>query len=217
MAKLKCMENIDVNSVAIRAAEENGVVVIDEIDKICNARDYKGPDASDEGVQRDLLPLIEGSTFSTKYGNVSTDHILFIAAGAFHNVKPSDLIAELQGRLPIRVELKALTEEDLFRILTEPVNNVIRQQIELLKTEGLEVEFTTGAIRRIANLSMESNRTIENIGARRLHSIVERTVEDISFSAPDMEPGTKVVITEDTVSQRVSDMLKKSDLSRFIL
>merc|ERR1711865_1322536 len=147
--------------------EENGIVFIDEIDKICNSGDFRGADASAEGVQRDLLPIIEGSTISTKHGNVNTDHILFVASGAFHSCKPSDLLAELQGRLPIRVELKGLSEDDLFRILTEPVTNLVRQQVELMATEDVELVFSDAAIREIAKVAFEVNRTVENIGARR--------------------------------------------------
>jgi ATP-dependent HslUV protease ATP-binding subunit HslU len=167
-------------------------------------------------VQRDLLPLIEGCTISTKYGNVDTDHILFVASGAFHAVKPSDMLAELQGRLPIRVELKGLTEDDLYRILTEPETNLIKQQQALLKTEGVELQFTDDAIRRIAHVAADVNNTVENIGARRLHTVIERIVEDVSFSAPEMA-GQTVVIDVAKVNEKVTDFLLKTDLSKFIL
>ena len=166
----KLLENIDVNREAVQAVEESGIVFIDEIDKIVNASDYRGADASAEGVQRDFLPLIEGSTIATKYGNVNTDYVLFIASGAFHQAKPSDLLAELQGRLPIRVELEALTEEQLYKILTEPKHNLIAQQRALLATENVMLEFTEEAIREIARVAALANRTIENIGARRLRT-----------------------------------------------
>ncbi|CCI50713.1 unnamed protein product [Albugo candida] len=215
------MENaIDMTDVvreAIHETEENGIVFIDEIDKICSTGDFRSADASSEGVQRDLLPLLEGSVISTKHGNVNTDHILFIGSGAFHSSKPSDLLAELQGRLPIRVELKGLTESDLYRILTEPVSSLVRQQIELLKTEKIDLDFTEDAIREIARVATDINNTIENIGARRLHTIMEKVVEDISFDASDLSPGSKVTVTKDLVRERVGPMLKKADLSKFIL
>lgn len=213
----KMLDMTDITKEAITAAEENGIVFIDEIDKICNSSDYRGADASAEGVQRDLLPIIEGSTISTKHGNVNTDHILFVASGAFHSCKPSDLLAELQGRLPIRVELKGLSEDDLFRILTEPVTNLVRQQVELMATEDVELVFSDAAIREIAKVAFEVNRTVENIGARRLHTVLERIVEEISFSACEEEPGTKITIDEELVRERISDMLLKSDLSKYIL
>jgi ATP-dependent HslUV protease ATP-binding subunit HslU len=202
---------------AIRSVEEDGIVFIDEIDKVVTKAEHRyGPDASSEGVQRDLLPLIEGTTISTKYGNVQTEHILFVASGAFHHVKPSDMLAELQGRLPIRVELKGLNQNDLYRILTEPENNQIRQQIALMKTENVDLEFTEDAIREIAAVAFEVNATVENIGARRLSTILERIMEDISFSAPDNE-GQKVTVTKEHVRTKVGDMLLKTDLSKFIL
>ncbi|KAL9653518.1 hypothetical protein ABK040_002151 [Willaertia magna] len=200
---------------AIRSVEEDGIVFIDEIDKICSS--YKdGHDASAEGVQRDLLPIIEGTTVSTKYGNVKTDHILFVCSGAFHSVKPSDMLAELQGRLPIRVELKGLTEQDLFKILTEPETNILKQNIELLKTEGVELEFTEGGVKEIAKVAAEVNTTVENIGARRLITITEKILEEISFNAPTMK-GQKIVITEKEVQQHLNVLLKKADLKKFIL
>eukprot|EP00616_Rhizochromulina_sp_CCMP1243_P002944 CAMPEP_0118974440 /NCGR_PEP_ID=MMETSP1173-20130426/11583_1 /TAXON_ID=1034831 /ORGANISM="Rhizochromulina marina cf, Strain CCMP1243" /LENGTH=488 /DNA_ID=CAMNT_0006924175 /DNA_START=78 /DNA_END=1544 /DNA_ORIENTATION=- len=213
----KLMENLDIKKAAIAAVEQSGIVFIDEIDKICSpSGKYRGADASAEGVQRDLLPLIEGSTINTKYGNVQTDYILFVASGAFHHVKPSDLLAELQGRLPIRVELKGLTEGDMYRILTEPITNLLAQQVELMQAEGIELEFEEGAVREMARVATEANRLLENIGARRLHTIVERVMEDISFEAPDMEE-TRVVVTKELVEERVSSLLVKSDLSKYIL
>ncbi|RQM13346.1 hypothetical protein DD237_003819 [Peronospora effusa] len=216
------MENaIDMTDVvreAIHETEENGIVFIDEIDKICSSGDIRrSSDPSSEGVQRDLLPLIEGSVISTKHGNVNTDHILFVGSGAFHSSKPSDLLAELQGRLPIRVELKGLTEEDLHRILTEPITNLIKQQTELIKTEGVTLNFTEDAVREIAHVAAEVNLTVENIGARRLHTVVEKVVEDISFDSSEMAPGSTVTITKEFVLERVGKLMKKTDLSKFIL
>jgi len=202
---------------AIKSTEEDGIVFIDEIDKICSRHtDRSGADASSEGVQRDLLPLIEGSTISTKHGNVNTDHILFVASGAFHSCKPSDMLAELQGRLPIRVELEGLTEDDLYRILTEPENNLIKQQIALLETEGVKLDFPDKTIREIASVAAEVNHTIENIGARRLHTIIERIVDDVSFEGPDLK-GETVIITPEMVQEKVVDLLHKTDLSKFVL
>lgn len=214
----KLLEGYDIIKEAITTVEESGIVFIDEIDKLISSRDGgHSADASSEGVQRDLLPLIEGSTFSTKHGNVNTDFILFIASGAFHDAKPSDLLAELQGRLPIRVTLQGLTENDLYRILTEPVTNLIRQQIEMLKSENVELTFTDEGIREIARVAYETNRTVENIGARRLHTIIERVVEEISFTASDQEPGTKIEINGEYVRKRLSDMLVGTDLRKYIL
>lgn len=208
----------DVVQEAIHETEENGIVFIDEIDKICSSGDFRrSSDPSSEGVQRDLLPLIEGSVISTKHGNVNTDHILFIGSGAFHSSKPSDLLAELQGRLPIRVELKGLTEIDLLRILTEPVTNLIKQQTELILTEGVTLVFTDDAVREIAHVAAEINQTVENIGARRLHTVVEKVVEDISFDSSEMAPGSTVTITKDFVLERVGKLMKTTDLSKFIL
>jgi ATP-dependent HslUV protease ATP-binding subunit HslU len=213
----KLLEGVDINREAVASVEESGIVFIDEIDKIVNASDYRGADASAEGVQRDLLPLIEGSTIQTKYGNVNTDYILFIASGAFHQAKPSDLLAELQGRLPIRVELDALTEADMYRILTEPTNNLIAQQRALLATENVMLEFTDGAVREIARVASLANRTIENIGARRLHTCIERILDDVSFDACDYPPGDLVTIDVDYVKSKVDDMLVASDMSKYIL
>lgn len=202
---------------AILLAESDGIVFIDEIDKIVTNHETRhGADASSEGVQRDLLPIIEGSMVSTKYGNVNTDHILFICSGAFHSCKPSDMLAELQGRLPIRVELKGLGREDLYRILTEPETNMIRQQQLLMKTEDINLIFTDDAIEELAIVAAEVNRSVDNIGARRLHTVIERVVEDISYHAPE-RAGETYTIDKEKVKRAVGDLLKKSDLSRFVL
>jgi len=201
---------------AVRAVEQNGIVFLDEIDKI-TARDGRvGGDVSREGVQRDLLPLIEGTTVSTKHGSVKTDHILFIASGAFHLSKPSDLLPELQGRLPIRVELKPLTREDFRRILTEPEASLIKQYVALLATEGVTLAFTEDAINAIADVAVAVNSSVENIGARRLQTVMERVLDDISFTAPDRS-GETVTIDGDYVNKNVGDLAKNADLSRFIL
>ncbi|KAL7536594.1 hypothetical protein ACHAXR_007273 [Thalassiosira sp. AJA248-18] len=215
----KMMEKVDLKKEAVAAAEESGIVFIDEIDKICSSRDFnsKSADASAEGVQRDLLPLVEGTTISTKYGNVDTDYMLFIASGAFHAVKPSDMLPELQGRLPIRVELNGLTEDDLYKILTEPEANLVVQQIELIKTEGIELTFEDDALREIAKTAAHLNRTVENIGARRLHTVMERIMEEISFQAAEMENEENVKVTKELVKERLSDVLMTSDLSKYIL
>ncbi|KAJ1432475.1 ATP-dependent hsl protease ATP-binding subunit hslU [Ochromonadaceae sp. CCMP2298] len=212
----KLLEQFDVPREAIQAVEDGGIVFIDEIDKIVSSGDYRGADASSEGVQRDLLPLIEGSSISTKHGNVNTDFILFIASGAFHTSKPSDLLAELQGRLPIRVTLKGLTEEDMYRILTEPVTNLIRQQVELMKSEKVDLVFEDLAIREIARVAFMANRSVENIGARRLHTVIERVMEEISFDAPE-RAGEQVQVTKEYVQKRVSDLLLSSDMRKYIL
>ena len=201
---------------AIEVAENQGIVFIDEIDKVCRKGETSGADVSREGVQRDLLPLIEGCTVSTKYGAIKTDHILFITSGAFHLAKPSDLIPELQGRLPIRVELKSLNADDFFRILTEPSSALIKQYTALLKTEGVELEFEDAALRKIAKMAFEVNEKTENIGARRLHTILERLLEEISFSASDRD-GEKFIITEEYVKGELDDLVEDEDLSRFIL
>jgi len=210
------LDDYDIPKEAIASVEESGIVFIDEIDKLVSSGDYRGADASSEGVQRDLLPLIEGSTISTKHGNVNTDFILFIASGAFHSAKPSDLLAELQGRLPIRVTLKGLTQDDLYRILTEPVTNLIRQQVEMMQSEKVQLSFTDAAIREIARVAHETNRTVENIGARRLHTVIERIVEDVSFDAPDKE-GETVEIDDAYVKSKVTEMLLSTDLKKYIL
>ncbi len=201
---------------AIHNAEQNGIVFLDELDKICARSERVGADVSREGVQRDLLPLIEGTSVSTKHGTVKTDHILFIASGAFHIAKPSDLLPELQGRLPIRVELKALTRDDFVRILTEPEASLITQYTALLGTESVELIFTEDAIEEIATLAAEVNAGVENIGARRLHTVMERLLDDISFSATD-KPNTTVTIDADYVRDQVADLAKNADLSKFIL
>ncbi len=196
--------------------EQGGIVFLDEIDKIAGHDQGQGPDVSREGVQRDLLPIVEGSTVATKYGSVKTDHILFIAAGAFHSSKPSDLIPELQGRFPIRVELNALTEDDFVRILTEPENALTKQYVALLKTEGMDIVFTEDAIREIARLAVEVNSTTENIGARRLATLLERVLDEVSFEAPDMK-GVRVDIDAAYVNRALSDIVKDQDLTRYVL
>ncbi|REL25297.1 HslU--HslV peptidase ATPase subunit [Thalassotalea euphylliae] len=212
----KIVNQDDIKTKALEAVEQNGIVFVDEIDKICKRGDSSGPDVSREGVQRDLLPLVEGSTVSTKHGMVKTDHILFIASGAFQMAKPSDLIPELQGRLPIRVELKALTTEDFVRILTEPNASLTEQYIALMKTEGVDVEFTEDGISAIANAAWQVNESTENIGARRLHTMMERLMEEISYSAND-RAGEKVVIDTAYVENTLNDVVQNEDLSRFIL
>jgi len=201
---------------ALDNVAQNGIVFLDEIDKVCARSDRHGADVSREGVQRDLLPLIEGTTVSTKHGPINTDHILFIASGAFHIAKPSDLLPELQGRLPIRVELSALTREDFERILREPENSLIRQYVALLETEKVTLSFTEEAIDELASLAAEINENVENIGARRLHTVMEKLLEEISFSATD-RGGEEIVIDKDYVRTRVEDLAKDADLSRFIL
>jgi len=205
-----------VTSEAIHRVEQNGIIFLDEIDKIAGRSSTQGPDVSREGVQRDLLPIIEGTTVTTKHGMIKTDHVLFIAAGAFHAAKPSDLLPELQGRFPIRVELEPLTREDFVRILTEPENALIKQYTELLQTENLTLSFTGDAIETIASMAEEVNSKTENIGARRLHTILERLLEDISFSAPDLTE-KNIVIDEKRVRDRLSSIVGNEDLSRYIL
>ena len=201
---------------AVDLVEQNGIVFIDEIDKICARSDHQGADVSREGVQRDLLPLIEGTSVSTKHGTIKTDHILFITSGAFHLAKPSDLLPELQGRLPIRVELKALTKSDFVRILTEPEANLVRQTKAMMETESVTLHFTDDAVLEIATLAAEVNQSVENIGARRLHTILEKLMEDISFKAPEMANQT-ITITHKEVREKVSDLAHNTDLSKFIL
>jgi ATP-dependent HslUV protease ATP-binding subunit HslU len=202
---------------AIDTVENNGIVFLDEIDKICARSEFRGGgDVSREGVQRDLLPLIEGTTVATKHGQVKTDHILFIASGAFHTAKPSDLLPELQGRLPIRVELKALTRDDLQRILTEPEASLIKQYVALLATEGVTLDFTADGIAAIADIAAQVNASLENIGARRLQTIMERVLDEISFASAE-RPGETLVIDAAYVRSRVEDLAKDQDLSRFIL
>ena len=217
----KLLDQETVTREAIAAVEENGIVFLDEIDKICGRSERGGgigaADVSREGVQRDLLPLIEGTTVATKHGPVKTDHVLFIASGAFHLSKPSDLLPELQGRLPIRVELKGLDRADLCRILTEPQASLITQYKALLKTEGVELDFRPDGVEEIARLAEQINSTVENIGARRLHTILERLLEEVSFGASDQPAGTEVVIDAEYVREKVSSLAKDTDLSRFIL
>jgi ATP-dependent HslUV protease ATP-binding subunit HslU len=200
---------------ALKRVEQSGIVFLDEIDKIAG-RESHGPDVSREGVQRDLLPIVEGSTITTKYGPVKTDHILFIAAGAFHVSKPSDLIPELQGRFPIRVELDSLGKDEFVRILTEPQNALIKQQVALLATEEIELSFTPDAIEEIAAIAAQVNERTENIGARRLHTIMERLLDEISFDAPEKK-GSKTAIDAAYVRERLAEVLKSEDLSRYIL
>jgi len=201
---------------AIATVEQNGIVFLDEIDKITARSEHMGADVSREGVQRDLLPLIEGTVVATKHGTVKTDHVLFIASGAFHFAKPSDLLPELQGRLPIRVELAALTRDDFKRILEEPENSLIRQYMALLATEQVTLDFTDEAIGALADLAAEINASVENIGARRLHTVLEKLLEEISFTATD-RGGETVVIDRDLVHERVAELAKNADLSKFIL
>ncbi|GEO38202.1 ATP-dependent HslUV protease ATP-binding subunit HslU [Skermanella aerolata] len=213
----KLLDQEKVVSEAIQSVEQNGIVFLDEIDKISARTEGRGgADVSREGVQRDLLPLIEGTSVATKHGTVKTDHILFIASGAFHIAKPSDLLPELQGRLPIRVELKALTREDFRRILTEPEASLIKQYKALLKTEEVDLDFTDDAIDELASLAAEINTSVENIGARRLHTVMERLLEEISFNASD-RGGTSVTIDAGYVREHVSNLAKNADLSKFIL
>jgi len=201
---------------AIDRAENQGIIFIDEIDKVASREGARGPDVSREGVQRDLLPIVEGSKVSTKYGLVRTDHMLFIAAGAFHVAKPSDLLPELQGRFPIRVELKPLTKEDFVRILTEPKNALTKQYKALLETEGVELEFTPDGIEEIARIAEEANERAENIGARRLHTVMEKLLEEVSFMAPEMK-GQKVVVDRDFVREKLSDIIQDEDLTKYVL
>jgi ATP-dependent HslUV protease ATP-binding subunit HslU len=212
----KLVDMEEVVAQAIRRVENSGIIFLDELDKVAGREGGHGPDVSREGVQRDLLPIVEGSAVSTKYGIVHTDHVLFIAAGAFHVAKPADLIPELQGRFPIRVELEPLTGEDFVRILTEPENALIRQYVELLRTERVTLRFLPEAIEAIAQIAMQVNTSTENIGARRLYTIMERLLEDISFEAPDM-PGKELTIDAEYVRQRLQDVTRDQDLSRYIL
>lgn len=202
---------------ALTRVEQSGIVFLDEIDKVASRRSHShGPDVSREGVQRDLLPIVEGSTVNTKHGPVQTDHILFIAAGAFHLTKPSDMIPELQGRFPIRVELQSLSKDDFVKILTEPKNALIVQYTALMKTEGVELEFTKDAIDTIAEIACQINEDSENIGARRLHTVMEQLLEEVSFTAPDLN-GQKISVTPEYIQSRLSNLLKNQDLSRYIL
>ncbi len=212
----KLLDQEQVKREALTAVEQNGIVFLDEIDKISRGEHRGGADVSREGVQRDLLPLIEGTSVTTKHGVVRTEHILFIASGAFHNSKPSDLLPELQGRLPIRVELNPLTEQDLARILVEPEASLVKQYVALLATEGVALEFTDGAVAEIARLATQINERVENIGARRLHTVMERLVEEISFGASD-RAGERVVIDPAYVRAHVGHLLESADLTKFIL
>ncbi len=212
----KLLDDETVTRTALEAVEQNGIVFLDEIDKVCARAETRGGDVSREGVQRDLLPLIEGTTVSTRYGPVKTDHILFIASGAFHIAKPSDLLPELQGRLPIRVELRALTEEDFVRILTETDNALTRQYKALLGTESVTVDFTDDGIRALARIAAEVNRAVENIGARRLYTVMERVFEELSFTAPD-RAGEKVTVDAAFVDANLGELTRSSDLGRYML
>ncbi len=212
----KLVDQETVTKEAVTAVEDNGIVFLDEIDKVCARSDARGADVSREGVQRDLLPLIEGTTVSTKHGPVKTDHILFIASGAFHIAKPSDLLPELQGRLPIRVELRALTEDDFVRILTETDNALTRQYTAMMATEDVSVEFADSGIKALAKIAAEVNQSVENIGARRLYTVIERVFEELSFVAPD-QPGTSVVIDAEYVEKHLGELARSSDISRYVL
>ncbi|MGB3177797.1 MAG: ATP-dependent protease ATPase subunit HslU [Albidovulum sp.] len=212
----KLLDDDAVKAIALESVQENGIVFIDEIDKVCARAEARGADVSREGVQRDLLPLIEGTTVSTKYGPVKTDHILFIASGAFHIAKPSDLLPELQGRLPIRVELRALTEEDFVRILTETDNALTLQYTALMQTEDVSVSFSEDGIGALARIAAEVNRSIENIGARRLYTVMERVFEELSFAAPD-RAGDTVIVNAEFVEKNLGDLSRSADLSRYVL
>lgn len=212
----KMMNDDEIKHQSVEAVEQNGIVFIDELDKVAQRSDHGGPDVSREGVQRDLLPLVEGSTISTKYGMVKTDHILFIASGAFHMAKPSDLIPELQGRLPIRVELEALDADDFARILTEPDASLTEQYMALLKTEDVTLQFNVDGIRKVAEVAWQVNENTENIGARRLHTLMERLLENISYDATN-NTGKTFVIDERYVNEQLSELATNEDLSRYIL
>jgi ATP-dependent HslUV protease ATP-binding subunit HslU len=212
----KLLDDETVTKTALESVEQNGIVFLDEIDKVCARSDARGGDVSREGVQRDLLPLIEGTTVSTKHGPVKTDHILFIASGAFHIAKPSDLLPELQGRLPIRVELRALTEEDFVRILTETDNALTRQYTALMATEEVTVTFTDAGIAALAKIAAGVNQSVENIGARRLYTVMERVFEELSFNAPD-QSGAEITVDEDFVEKNLGELTKSTDVSRYVL
>jgi ATP-dependent HslUV protease ATP-binding subunit HslU len=212
----KLLDQDQVVQEAIEAVEDNGIIFLDEIDKICARSERQGADVSREGVQRDLLPLLEGTTVSTKYGPVKTDHVLFIASGAFHIAKPADLLPELQGRLPIRVELQALGKDDFRRILTEPEASLVKQYTALLATEGVTLTFTEDGVLALARIAAEINGSVENIGARRLHTVMERVLDETSFSAPD-RAGDAVTVDAAFVERNLGDLARNADLSRFIL
>ena len=212
----KLLDDEAVTRIALSAVEENGIVFLDEIDKVCARTDARGGDVSREGVQRDLLPLIEGTTVSTKYGSVKTDHILFIASGAFHIAKPSDLLPELQGRLPIRVELRALTEDDFVRILTETDNALTLQYSALMGTEAVTVTFTPDGIKALAHIAAEVNQSVENIGARRLYTVMERVFEELSFTAPDRS-GDSIEVNAEFVEDNLGELVRSADVSRYVL
>ena len=212
----KLLDDETVTKAALEAVEQNGIVFLDEIDKVCARADARGADVSREGVQRDLLPLIEGTTVSTKHGPIKTDHILFIASGAFHVAKPSDLLPELQGRLPIRVELRALTEDDFVRILTETDNALTLQYSALMKTEEVTVTFAEDGIKALAKIAAEVNESVENIGARRLYTVIERVFEDLSFNAPD-KAGEEITINADFVEEHLGELSRSTDVSRYVL
>jgi ATP-dependent HslUV protease ATP-binding subunit HslU len=212
----KLIDKDKIHRQATERVEQQGIIFLDELDKIAGADKQHGPDVSRQGVQRDLLPIVEGSTVITKYGPVKTDHILFIAAGAFHGSKPSDLMPELQGRFPIRVELQDLTRDDFKRILSEPQNALTKQTVELLATEGIQVTFTEDALDAMARIAYDVNRRTQNIGARRLYTILEKVFETISFDAPDL-PEKQVTIDAKYVHERLADVVKDEDLSKFIL
>ncbi len=212
----KLLDDDSVNKIALESVEQNGIVFLDEIDKVCARTDARGGDVSREGVQRDLLPLIEGTTVSTKHGAVKTDHILFIASGAFHIAKPSDLLPELQGRLPIRVELRALTEEDFVAILTETDNALTRQYTALMGTEQVKVTFTEDGIKALARIAAEVNTSVENIGARRLYTVMERVFEELSFTAPD-KPGEEITVDAGFVDANLGELMQSADIGRYML
>jgi ATP-dependent HslUV protease ATP-binding subunit HslU len=212
----KLIDMDQVTRIAIERVERNGIIFLDEIDKIAGREGGHGPDVSREGVQRDILPIVEGTTVNTRYGFVRTDHILFVATGAFHVSKPSDLIPELQGRFPIRVELRSLTEEDFIRILKEPKNALVKQYTALLETEGIRLTFTDDALEEVARIAAQVNQQTENIGARRLHTIMEKVLEEISFEGPDLRK-KNVKVDAAFVGSRLADIVKDQDLSRYIL
>jgi len=212
----KLIDREKVIEMAVKRTENSGIIFVDEMDKLCGERSHAGPDVSRQGVQRDLLPIIEGSTINTRHGPVKTDHVLFVAAGAFHSSKPSDLMPELQGRLPIRVELDDLSKDDFVRILVEPENALTKQQVALMSTEGVDIRITDDAVEAMASIAADVNRTTENIGARRLHTIIEKVMETLSFDAPEIK-GKSVTIDASYVRDKLAEIVKDEDLSKFIL